>query len=47
MHQRDVAALNKSLAVYKKLSPRAPTEISELQSRCDWKAAAICQHSRF
>ena len=34
MHQRDVAALNKSLAAYKKLSPRARAEISELQLRC-------------
>jgi hypothetical protein len=41
MHQRDVAALNKSLAVYKTLSRRARAEISELQLRCGWKAAAI------
>ena len=47
MHQRDVAALNKTLAAYKKLLPRARAEISELQLRCGWKATAICHHSRF
>ena len=44
MHQRDVAALNKSLAAYKKLSPRARAEISELQIAMR-KAAAICHPS--
>jgi hypothetical protein len=41
MHRRDVVALNKSLAAFKKLSPRARAEISELQLRCGWRAAAI------
>jgi hypothetical protein len=47
MDQRDVAALNKSFAVYKKLSPRARAEISGSQLRGGWKSAAICHHSRF
>jgi hypothetical protein len=41
MHQRDVAALNKSLAAYKRLSSRCAAEIAELQLRCGWKAAAL------
>jgi hypothetical protein len=33
--------LNKSLAAFKKLSPRSRAEISALQLRCGWRAAAI------
>jgi hypothetical protein len=41
MHQRDVAALNKSLGACKRLSSRYAAEIAALQLRCGWKAAAI------
>jgi hypothetical protein len=41
MHRRDVAALNKSLTAYRKLSPRAHAEASCLQLQHGWKFAAL------
>jgi hypothetical protein len=41
VHRIDVAALNKALAAYRKLSSARAAEIAELQLRCGWKAAAL------
>jgi hypothetical protein len=41
MHQRDVRAHNKSLAAYRRLSPRARAVASALQLKHGWRAAAL------